>query len=108
MSPEEIAQRRADMEALNEKRARLFEEAIAARSSGNTELFDAKWLEMRRLDPPYCEHDRSWASTCYLCEQIHMECFPEHYGQCSECKDFFDKDELVINKCDECRYSESE
>lgn len=108
MNPDEIAKRRAEFKELTAKRMKLTMASVAATNSGNKELGDKLYREMMALDPEYCEHDRSWASTCHLCDQIHMECFPEYYGQCEVCKDFVDKDELENNRCFDCVGSESE
>ena len=107
LSKEEIEKRRQEFFALSDKRKDFIERICQAANSGNRKLALQLSDEMRSLDPIMCEHDRSWASTCMACDEIHKECFPENYTPCATCKELFDPDELYEDsKCDQCLYDE--
>jgi hypothetical protein len=97
MTPEEITKRRADKEAIDNKRSELLFKLIDASKEEDKTISQKLLEELIALDPPYCEHGRSSVSTCHACDEIDKECFPENYMKCLKCNELVYKHNICLD-----------
>lgn len=103
LSPEEISKRREASFIQNEKRIKLIERAMSASADGDMVQYEALCQEISDMNPPECEHQRSWTKECEECDDIDIQCFPENFVACSICNKLVDVDEPDDNgKCFNC------
>ncbi len=60
---------------------RIWNEAMAKLDRGEPVDWEVYSIQLRAVCPSYCEHGRSYASSCMACDEIEVILHPELFGE---------------------------